>query len=216
MLKRILLLCLLLQTTLAFADDGWKLSAEKDGIKIYTRPVANSNIRAVRVDCSLPVRQAQLVYVILDIDHCHDWLYHNKLCKLVKRVSPFDLYYYAEVNAPWPAQNRDYITHLMVSQNAKTKIVTIDAFSAPDMLPVKPNIVRVTHSVDKWTIYPYENNAIKVSYELEVDPSGSVPVWLVNLFATQGPMETFQRLKIQLQKKEYKERNRLTKRERAL
>lgn len=205
MLKKICLLCLLLPGFTAFSQDGWKLNTEKDGIKIYTRPVANSKISATKVECSFPVRQAQLVYVILDIDHCHEWLYHNKLCKLVKQVSPYDLYYYAEVNAPWPAQNRDYITHLMVSQNPKTKIVTIDALSAPDMLPVKPGIVRVTHSVDKWTIYPYENNAIKVSFEIEVDPSGSVPAWMTNLFATQGPMETFQKLKLQVQKKDYKD-----------
>jgi ribosome-associated toxin RatA of RatAB toxin-antitoxin module len=206
MWKRLLLLCVLLRAGVGFSqDNGWKLSVVKDDIRIYTRPVLNSKIKAIKVECNLPVHPAQLVAAIMDIDASEQWVYHSKSARIIKRVSPAELYYYSEVAVPWPAENREYVSHIMVSQNAKTKVTTIDAPCVTGMVSPKANIVRITHSIGKWTINPYENNAIKVSYELEVDPAGSVPAWLVNLFATQGPMETFQHLKIHLARREYKD-----------
>jgi hypothetical protein len=204
MCKRILLLCLLLNATSGFSQDAWKLSVVKDGIRIYTRPVVHSKIKAIKVECSLAVKPSQLVATILDIDNSYQWVYHSKLNRIIKRVSPSELYYYSEVNVPWPAENRDYVSHITVSQNLKTKVVTIDAPCVPGMVPEKNNVVRIIHSIGKWTISPSENNTIKVTYELEVDPAGSVPAWLINLFATQGPMETFEKLKLQLKKQDYK------------
>lgn len=166
--------------------------------------MANSTLRAIKVECSLNVRPSQLVSVIMDIDNSAQWVYHAKSAYVVKQVSASELYYYSEVSVPWPAQNRDYIAHISVSQNPETKVITIDAPCIADMVPVKPGVVRISNSVGKWTIAPADNHTIKVEYQLAVDPAGSIPAWLVNLFATDGPLKTFERLKQQLQKPGYK------------
>jgi hypothetical protein len=36
---------------------------------------------------------------------------------------------------------------------------------------------------------------VNVEYTLFADPGGSVPAWLINLFITKGPMESFKKLK---------------------
>ena len=205
MYKQILATIFLLFTVVVcFAGDDWKLSVNKDGIKIYTRPIANSKLKAIKVECSLNVRPSQLVKVIMDIEHSDGWVYHSKNAHVVKQVSASELYYYSEVSIPWPAQNRDYIAHISVSQNPKTKVITIDAPCIADIVPVKPGVVRISNSVGKWTIVPVDNSTIKVEYQLAVDPAGAIPTWLINLFATDGPLKTFERLKQQLQKPEYK------------
>jgi len=205
MRKQILTTILLLITvTSCFAQDAWKLSTDKDGIRIYTRPMANSKLKAIKVECSLNVRASQLVRVIMDIDNSAQWVYHSRNAYVVKQVSPSELYYYSEVSVPWPAQNRDYIAHINVSQNPKTKVITIDAPCLPNMVPDKPGIVRISRSTGRWTITPAAGNIVKVEYQLAVDPAGSIPAWLINLFATEGPLKTFERLKLQLQKPEYK------------
>src|ERR1700744_4319371 len=104
--KRILLLLLML-TFIApvFGQDGWTLSTVKNDIKIYTRPIANSKLKAIKVECSLNVRPSQLVKVIMDIDQSGQWVYHNKTAYVVKQVSPSELFYYSEVSVPWPAGN---------------------------------------------------------------------------------------------------------------
>jgi hypothetical protein len=189
---------------LCFSQEVWKINTVKDGIKLYTKPVPDSKIKAVKVECSFPVTVTQLVAVITDIDHNTEWVYHSKLNQMLKKVSAADIYYYSEVAVPWPAQNRDYVSHIVITQDPKTKVVVIDAPCMPGMVAEKPNIVRITHSIGKWTIVPAPNNTINVSYELEVDPAGSTPAWLINLFAVQGPLETFEKLKLQVQKPVYK------------
>ncbi|WP_183558010.1 START domain-containing protein [Mucilaginibacter sp. SP1R1] len=202
--KITLLLLFIITLTIANAEEPWTLSTNKEGIKVYTRHVPNSKIKAIKVECSLNATPAQLVAVLLDIKGSQDWVYHTKSVSLIKQVSPSELYYYSEVSVPWPVHNRDFIAHIKVTQDPTTKVVTVDAPCLPDMIPVKEDIVRIEHSVGKWVITPSDNGQIKVEYTLHVDAGGSVPAWLLNMFITQGPMESFKKLKVQLQKPVYK------------
>jgi hypothetical protein len=74
----------------------------------------------------------------------------------------------------------------------------------PIWYPVKDGIVRIEHSVGKWIITPIDSSHVKIEYTLHLDAGGSVPAWLLNMFITQGPMESFKKLKDQLQKPTYK------------
>jgi hypothetical protein len=186
------------------AQSDWKLSTNKEGIKIYTSIVPNSKVKAVKVECSFKATTSQLVAVLLDVKACPEWVYHTKSCTLVKQVSPSELYYYSEVSLPWPAENRDFVAHLTVTQNPETKVVIVDGPAVEGFVPVKEDIVRVDHSKGKWIITPLGKDQIKVEYSLHVDPGGALPVWLVNMFATDGPMQIFRNLKLQLQKPAYK------------
>lgn len=186
------------------AQTNWKLSTESEGIKVYTSIFPGSKIKAVKVECEFKASAAQFVAVLMDIKSSPEWLYHTKLCTVVKQVSPAELYYYSEVNLPWPAENRDFVSHLSVSQNPETKLITIDGPAVPGFVPLKDGIVRVDHSGSEWLVTPLANGQVSVKYTLHVDPGGALPAWLVNMFATEGPIQIFKKLKLQLQKPAYK------------
>jgi hypothetical protein len=204
MYKIILISALLLfkQLTVS-AQSDWTLNTEKEGIKIYTSLVPDSKIKAVKVECEFNATASQFVALLLDVNTCPEWVYHTKSCTLIKRVSPAELYYYSEISLPWPAQNRDFVAHLKVSQNTD-KVIVIDGPAVSGFVPVKDGIVRIDHSKSKWVITPIADNKIRVEYTLHVDPGGLVPAWMVNTFATEGPMHIFKKLKLQLQKPAYK------------
>jgi hypothetical protein len=186
------------------AQTDWKLKAESGGIKIFMAPVAASRVKALKVECSFNATPAQLVAVILDLDACSEWVYRSKSNILLKRISPSELYYYSEVDIPWPANNRDFIAHLIVRQDKKSKVVTVDAPCVPDLVPEKKDIVRIRQASGRWTITPVNKTQVKIEYVLVVDPGGSIPAWIVNMFAAKGPMESFKKLRLQLQKPAYK------------
>jgi ribosome-associated toxin RatA of RatAB toxin-antitoxin module len=206
LVNKIFFISLLLVLTLksASAQNDWKLSTEKEGIRIYTSMVPDSKVKAIKVECDLTATPSQLVALVMDINTAPDWVYHVKSAKLVKQVSPTELYYYSEVSLPWPAANRDFVAHLTVSQDTDTKIVTIDGPAVPGFVPVKSGIVRIDHSAGKWSISPLGPNQIHVEYSIHVDPGGTLPAWLVNIFATDAPLKIFRNLKTQLQKPAYK------------
>lgn len=177
------------------AQNNWVQKGNKDGILIYTRNAPDSKIKAIKVECTLQVTLPQLVFIILDIDASKKWIYSTKSATTIKQVSPQELFYYSELDMPWPVTNRDFIAHIKVTQDAATKIVTVDAENVPGFVPVKPNIIRVKQSVGKWVLVPAGPNAVKVEYTLLTDPGGSLPAWLVNMFITKGPYESFSKLK---------------------
>jgi ribosome-associated toxin RatA of RatAB toxin-antitoxin module len=197
-------LLLVLKINSASGQNNWKLSAEKEGIKIYTSMVTDSKVKAIKVECDLNATPSQLVALVMDVNTAPDWVYHVKSAKLVKQISPAELYYYSEVSLPWPAANRDFVAHLTVTQNPDTKVVTIDGPAVPGFVPVRKGIVRIDNSIGEWIITPLAPDQLHVEYSIHVDPGGALPAWLVNIFATDAPLQIFRSLKTQLQKSAYK------------
>lgn len=187
----------------ASAQQNWQLSTETAGIKVFNSTVADSKVKALKVECEFNATLSQLVTVLLDVKTCPQWVYHTRSCELLKQVSPSELYYYSEISIPWPAENRDFVAHLIVKQDPETKVVYIDGPAVPGFVPLKKGIVRIDHSTGKWVLTPTANNHVKVIYTLQVDPGGNIPAWLVNMFAAEGPTQSFKALKLQLQKPAY-------------
>lgn len=184
---------------------NWKQKSSKDSINVYTAEVPGSRVNAIRVVSNVPATMSALIAVMLDIDATGEWVYSTKSVKVLKQVSVSEVYYHSELSFPWPASNRDFIAHISVVQDPVSKITTLEAINVPDMLPVKPGIVRVSQSIAKWTFTPLSKNLIRVEYFLQCDPGGSLPAWLINMFATKGPSESFKKLRSQLQKPVYKQ-----------
>ncbi|HEY8783824.1 MAG TPA: START domain-containing protein [Mucilaginibacter sp.] len=197
-------LLLILKISPSIGQSDWKLRTETEGIKIYTSLMPDSKIKAIKVEGDYHATASQMVALIMDVNTAPEWVYHTKSCALVKQISPSELYYYSEINLPWPAANRDFVAHLIVTQNPDTKVVTIAGPAVAGFVPIKEGIVRVTDSNGKWVITPKGTDQIKVEYTIHVDPGGSLPSWLVNMFATEGPMKIFRNIKFQLQKRAYK------------
>jgi hypothetical protein len=184
------------------AQEDWKLKLDKEGIRIYTRPYTDSKIRALKVVCTLEARLSQMTAVLLDIKSQDEWFYHTKSILLLQ-VSPSELYYYAELSFPMPFSNRDFIEHIKVSQNAITRIVTMDVQNVPSYILPKSGIIRIVQSDCKWVVTPAGKNLVTVEFILFANPAGSVPAWLINMFSLYGPFDTFKKLKLQLKKAEY-------------
>lgn len=197
------IIALLFVFSVAQAQDDWKLKTDKDGIKTYSRKLTDSKINAVKVESVFPASLAQFIAVIVDVRSYDNWVYNSRSTSIVKQVSPAELYYYSEVGFPWPTTNRDFVSHVVIRQDPRTKIVTVDAANVSGFVPVKANIVRITRSTASWTITPLSKNQIKVEYILQVDPGGDLPAWLINPFASKGLVETFKNLRTQLKRSEY-------------
>jgi hypothetical protein len=186
-----------------YGQGDWDLRTENDGIKVYTKTFKDSKFKAIRVELDLQATLSQLVSLLMDVNTSAEWVYATKTSVLLKQISPNELIYYSEVKLPWPISNRDFIARLTVSQDAKTKVVTIDGPVLPDYVPMKDGIVRVTRSQGQWIITPVGPNHLKVVYWLRSDPGGDIPAWLFNLFVTKGPTESFKNLQAQLKKPAY-------------
>jgi len=186
------------------AQSDWKFVTEKEGIRVYSKSVPGSKIKALKVECVLYATASALVTLLLDVPAAVDWVSHTKSCVLLRQVSPAELYYYSEVSLPWPLENRDFVAHVKVSQDKVSKEVSVNAPAIPGWVGNKKGIVRVNHSLGLWTITPLDKSRVKVSYSLQVDPGGIIPAWAVNALSSQGPIDSFIKMKQMLQLPVYK------------
>jgi START domain len=187
------LLCLMVVGK-GFAEPIWDLKTDREGIKVFTSSSSSSNIKSVRVECSIVASPPQLLEFLLDLDKQHEWVYNSKRSVLLKKATEQDLIFYSEVTVPWPFSNRDYIAHLNVS-HPSSQVTLIESHSEPNFLPYNKGIVRITTSSSQWTITNQGNGQLSIEYTVHFDPGGFVPAWLTNLFLTKGPYESFKKLK---------------------
>jgi len=191
-------LIMTLQVITVSAQDNWKLQKDKNGIQVYSAEFPDSKIRAIRVVANYDATPERIADIVMDINTSTEWVSHLKSCYVIKRVSQNELYYYAEVKLPWPALNRDFVAHLARNENVQTKTITIDGPAVAGLVPEKKGTVRINNSLGKWTITPLVDSQVRVEYVLHVDPAGSLPSWLVNMFSSETPMQIFENLRREL------------------
>lgn len=178
-----------------FAQENWDLKKDENGIAVYTRKLDNEKYKEIRVICEFKATVKELINVLQDVNNHKDWVYKTTKSWLIKKVNEDTLFYYSEISLPWPASNRDAVVRFAVSDDSANRKTTITIKSFPDLIPKKPNLVRVPYSLGQYDIISLPGNHIKIDYTLSVSPGGSLPAWLVNYTATIGPYNTFLSLK---------------------
>jgi len=193
--------CLLFQLS-GKAQEDWSLKKDKNNIKVFTRKTKNFKVDEIKVECEFDGRVSQLVAVLLDVNKHYEWVYKTDKSQFIKKNTDTDIFFYTEIQAPWPFLNRDLTVRLKLQQNSN-KIITIEANNVNDLLPEKKHIVRVKYSRANWIITPLTNKKFKIEYRVQIDPGEGVPAWLLNLFIANGPYDTFLKLREQIQLPQY-------------
>lgn len=179
----------------ATGQDGWNLKKDKNGIRIFSKKSEKFKFDQLKVECVLDGKISQLAAVLLDVNNQSQWVYKTAKSQLLKQAGANDVLYYSEINCPWPFENRDMVVRMNIVQNVESKVVTIEAKNVDNYLPDQNKLVRIKYSNALWTVTPISPEQFKVEYTIEVDPGVGVPAWLLNMFATSGPYESFLNLK---------------------
>jgi len=176
-------------------QNNWTLEKEKDGIRISSRPADGSSFKDIRVELDVPGTIEQMSKILLDIPGYTNWAYATKKSVLIKDLGPGKLIYYSEVEVPWPATNRYYYAQLELKNNPADHSMLLVSANLPDYTPVPKDLIKVPYSRGEWKVTTISKNTVHIDYILQLNPGGSLPAWVLNLFSTKGPMETFENVK---------------------
>ncbi|MCC6726175.1 MAG: hypothetical protein IT258_16830 [Saprospiraceae bacterium] len=195
--------CLLAWNVPLLAQD-WVLKKNKGGVKVYVRDQVDTNIKELKFSTTIEASLSTIAAILTDVKGFDDWSYGAMGSRVVKRMSDTEVYYYTEVDFPWPFDNRDLVLHSQIWQDKKTLALHSKSTSYHSMEKEKDDLVRIKKCEINWTFTPLENGKVKVDYFLNSDPGGNIPAWMVNLAADQGPLHTMVMFKEMLQKERYK------------
>ena len=190
----ILSFLLLLVSNRLFSQQ-WTFAKAKDGIKVYTRVENNSSWKSFRgeVTFSAPIEK---VCAMLGNDKNIDWW--DKAITDVKVLGYEEnkfVQYYMIYNVPWPFTNRDIVTETKITDDKATGVWLFTASPLDGKVPENPNLVRIKHYKQTWTVEPMDNGNVHVIIEGEADPGGNIPSWLYNMIIIETPLKMLNSLR---------------------
>lgn len=125
----------------AFAQDGWSLAKDAEGIKVYVRNVEGSPLREFRGEVRLKAAADDVVKVLRDANAFRQWMPDVAASELLKATDT-EQYHYLDNSAPWPVSNRDGVYHFTY-EKAGDGAITVRVEAVLDYLPLRKGKVRI-------------------------------------------------------------------------
>jgi hypothetical protein len=174
---------------------SWDFIKEKEGIKIYTRKEANSDIKSFRGEAFLHAKYENVIDLIGNPDNLDWWADDLKEIRILSYEKGKHVQYYLIYDVPWPITDRDLVVDAVINTNPVTGIRTVEAKPLEDVIPEKSDLVRIKKYWQKWTVTPVKPGLVQIILEGTVDPGGNVPAWLYNMVITETPLKVIRSVK---------------------
>lgn len=194
--------------TLSFsgmAQEGWTLSKDKDGIKVYTRATDESPFDEFRATMVLNQSVHSLIAVLQDIENMPEWAYNVKSASILKELGDTVQFYYTEVSIPFPFTNRDAVYKGSYYWKNDSSLLVVDIQMLPNYIEPKEDLVRIPFGKGFWRVKVLDDKRLDVTFQMVVDPGGSVPAWMANMFVNETPIYTFTKLREMIVKEKYQQ-----------
>ena len=186
------------------AQADWTLQKDDEGIRVHTRPNPNSSLDEFKGTVELRARLSSLVKLIRDADHSQDWMHSSGGTEVVTKISIKEQIVRNITLSPWPVRDRDVILKASSYQDPKTLIITIELHSLSNHAPEREGFVRMPQLDGRWVFKPVAQDMVQVSYQLKIDPGGSIPGWIARSSTTDIPFNTLKQMREIVKKPAYK------------
>ncbi len=179
---------------------AWEVIAEQEGIVVSRRLVEGRNLPQLRSVGEVPGTPYEVLAVLLDVPAQVDWRPDCVESKTVRQLDTWRNIVYTRTDAPWPVSDREVVVEnevIFIDPPSKVK-VTFAAVTAPDV-EHRRGTVRMKMATGFYAIEAIDNARSLVHYEVDADPEGSLPDWLVSMQSTRNPLETLAGLRRRLE-----------------
>jgi hypothetical protein len=185
----------------ALADDGWVHDANDQGVEVTTKTAPGRPLPAFRGVGNIDAGLFEILAVMDDIGHYTEWMSDCTGAYVVKKISEFERVEYNRIHAPWPVADRDGVVRSWVEASmAKHEIWA--RFQRVTMAETPPvaGVVRMPRLEGYYHLEAIDEGHTKVTYEVDADPGGLLPNWLIKLTTRKLPIETLVGLRRQVAK----------------
>jgi hypothetical protein len=183
-------LALIITASGAAAED-WKLLKEEAGVAVYTRAVAGERIEELRAVMKMRTTVDRLVAVHLDGDNQAKWFPKCVESRVIRRMSPTNLWIYRAIANPWPIDDRDYVIDVNLTRDTKTGDAFVSFADVKGALAETRGRVRMKKMAGYWKFSPTGDGQVLVTFVMRFDPGGSTPASFINMALSRIGTDTF-------------------------
>jgi hypothetical protein len=179
----------------------WKKCSNSNGLNLYWSKVEGSPIIAFRGEGIVDAPIEKVASIIIDTTRGTEWIDSLLESRVVRDISPTEFVEYDHVGTPFIMANRDFVSHVSVEADPKTKRMVVSYKPTEDSLaPILKKYVRGVMTCEFKMVPMTMADETYVETEIHCDPKGSVAKWLVNFFQQGWPQTTFESLRKQAKK----------------
>ena len=175
-------------------SSDWELEKNKDGIKVYTREVAGSDIKEYKAFATIKADRIAIARVLTRVGDFQNWMPNVEKSWLIKKVSSTSLIARYSVDLPWPADNRDIVLDLDLETDNTNGISIIRLKENLNEVPEDPDYIRMKKASGYWKLTT-NGASTDIIYQFHADPGGRLPTSLINFFIVDGPYDAIQALR---------------------
>lgn len=179
---------------------NWQVIAERDGIVVSRKAVPGRAFPQLRAVGEVAGTPYEILAVLLDVPAHVKWLPDCIESRTLRRIDPWRYVIYTRTDAPWPVSDREAVIEnevIFLEPPAKLK-VTFEALPAPELARAR-GTVRMKTVNGYYLVEAIDARRSLVQYELDADPAGTLPAWLVSYQSTRNPLQTLTGLRARLQ-----------------
>jgi len=191
-LPLLVLIFLVISPAASAQEYAWEFKKETNGIKVYSRDLPDSNLKALKIIMEVDISVNAIMALLMNTKSYPQWVYKCSNAGPVEINSVLNTIDYYQIDFPWPFSDRDLYTNTITSINPENGVITSTSKGLVDYAPERPGFVRVPAHFNQWIITPVSPSKTHLKYYLQSMPGGSIPDWLVNLAADQGPIKSMQ------------------------
>jgi len=207
-LRRVVALCVLVacwgSAALAWsAPPSWKKLYRREGITVFAKERPEHPLPVLKGVGVIPANLYLLLALIDDVPRHREWVFRLEESRFLERPDPLHAVAYLRFDFPWPTSDRDGIVRVVVKRRWKPHHeVWIHFERTPHAKkPKRSGVVRVPRSKGFTRLRWMGPNKTHIVYQVDTDPGGWLPKWLVRWISRDLPLRILKGLRRQLKRR---------------
>ncbi|MEE2904513.1 MAG: START domain-containing protein [Myxococcota bacterium] len=203
---QIQLLASFLMTLVAFSSESvassgtWDEIVNDDGVQVWRKKIAGSPFVAFRGETLVDASIKKVLAVLNDQDNKTSWMHRCVANYAIeyKKLGQVIIYNRTGSNFPLVA-DRDVVVETNLTYDTENGVIDIVAVDTTHKNgPPIDGVVRMKKLRLNWRLTFVSKEKTLVRYEVQTDPGGAIPAWVVNLVSKGVPKKTLAGLKRQV------------------
>jgi hypothetical protein len=173
---------------------SWIIKTNEPNYRVLVRESDHTGIKEIKIVHKFKGNFKKLIVAMNDIKTNEKLFSNCTKANLLKQIDAHSSYQYFYFKMPITVADRDIIskvtiyysdsTYSLVSRAADSKLVSKNV-----------DVIRINKANTSWQFRKSGNGEIIMEYYASADPGGSIPKWLVNVFAVRESKISIEKLK---------------------
>lgn len=171
-----------------FAQE-WQVIAQRDGIVVSRRQLEDRRLPELRSQGEVAGTPYEILAVLLDVPAYQHWVPDCAEARTVRTLGAWHRIVYTRTDLPWPLRDREAVVDQQVTFVRAPALVTVTfaAIEGADV-PHATDTVRTDIAAGSYTIEAIGERRSRVTYQVNADPGGSLPDWLIRMQSRRNPL----------------------------